>query len=212
MNEILEKIRKSISMFKIPDFDAALDEAIRTGIGTDQILKTLTQSANEIRDAYERREAGLPQLLVASHMFGRGFERIKPLMPTLKPRGKVVLGTVWKDLHDIGKNLVKAMLEHEGYEVIDLGKDVPPSVFAQKAKDLGADIVGSSAMMTTTMKYQKEIEEELRKIGIREKVKTVVGGAPLSSKWAEFVGANAYSSDCVDAVRVVNKLIEGQHE
>jgi methylmalonyl-CoA mutase cobalamin-binding domain/chain len=122
--------------------------------------------------------------------------------------GVVVLGTVEGDIHDIGKNLVAAMLFAGGFEVIDLGKDVPTEEFIKKAKEVKADIVGASALLTTTIPMQREIIKALAKEGIRDKVKVIVGGAPVTQEWADEIGADGYGADAVEAVKLAKNLLK----
>jgi methylmalonyl-CoA mutase cobalamin-binding domain/chain len=121
--------------------------------------------------------------------------------------GKVVLGTVKGDIHEIGKNLVATMLSASGFEVYDLGVDVPFEKFAQKARDVNADIVGVSALLTTTMVGQKTVIEALDDLGLRPKVKVMVGGAPVTKSWAEEIGADGFSEDAMGAVTLAKKLM-----
>jgi methylmalonyl-CoA mutase cobalamin-binding domain/chain len=123
--------------------------------------------------------------------------------------GKVVLGTVKGDIHEIGKNLVATMLSASGFEVFDLGVDVPFEKFAQKAREVSADIVGVSALLTTTMVGQKTVIEALDDMGLRPKVKVMVGGAPVTKGWAEEIGADGFSEDAMGAVTLAKKLVGG---
>jgi len=124
-----------------------------------------------------------------------------------KSLGKVVIGTVQGDIHDIGKNIVAAMLFAAGFDVIDLGKDVPAEEFAKKAKEVGANIVGASALLSTTLPVQKEIIEALKAMGIRDKVKTIFGGAPCTPEWVEEIGGDGYAENAIEAVKVAKRLI-----
>ncbi|MEM4649401.1 MAG: cobalamin-dependent protein [Candidatus Bathyarchaeia archaeon] len=117
------------------------------------------------------------------------------------------MGTVQGDIHDIGKNIVAAMLFAAGFEVYDLGKDVPAEEFAKKAKELNANIVGASALLSTTLPVQKEIIEALKAMGIRDKVKTIFGGAPCTAEWVEEIGGDGYAENAIEAVKVAKRLI-----
>jgi len=121
--------------------------------------------------------------------------------------GKVVIGTVAGDIHDIGKNIVAMMLFTAGFEVYDIGKDVSTEEFVKKTKEFDADIVALSALLTTTLPAQRDIIEALKKAGLRDKVKVLVGGAPATSKWAEEAGADGYGEDAIEAVKVAKKLL-----
>jgi trimethylamine corrinoid protein len=124
-------------------------------------------------------------------------------------QGKVVLGTVQGDMHDIGKTIVVALFKANGFDVLDLGRDVPNERIIEEAEKFGADIIGTSTLLTTTMAVQKELEEELRKAGLREKYKTIVGGAPVTQRWADRIGADAYAHDASDGVKKIKELIKG---
>ncbi|MEE8416775.1 MAG: cobalamin-dependent protein, partial [Desulfobacterales bacterium] len=121
--------------------------------------------------------------------------------------GKVLIGTVEGDVHDIGKTIVVALFKANGFDVLDIGRDVSVSRFIEEAEKFGADIIGSSTLLTTTMAVQKELEEELKKSGLRDKYKTVIGGAPVTQRWADRIGADAYAQDASDGVRKVKELL-----
>ena len=121
--------------------------------------------------------------------------------------GKIVIGTVEGDMHDIGKTIVVSLLRANGFEVLDLGRDVPIDRFIEEAEKFGADIIGSSTLLTTTMPVQKELEEELKKAGLRHKYKTIVGGAPVTQRWANRIGADAFAQDASDGVKKVKQLL-----
>ena len=123
--------------------------------------------------------------------------------------GRIILGTVAGDIHDIGKNIVEAMLSAEGFEIIDLGVDVPTETFVQKTRELNPDILGLSALITITMPVQREVIETLKREGLRESVKVIVGGAPVTAEWAESIGADAYGADPTDAVRIAKQIVSG---
>jgi trimethylamine corrinoid protein len=119
----------------------------------------------------------------------------------MSKKGVMVIGTVEGDVHDIGKGIVASLVKTNGIEVIDLGREVPAQVFVDKAKEYNADIIGSSALLTTTMTVQKEIEELLKKEGMRDKVKTMIGGAPVTQRWADRIGADYYCEDAAESVK-----------
>jgi methanogenic corrinoid protein MtbC1 len=122
--------------------------------------------------------------------------------------GKIVLGTVQGDIHDIGKNIVSSMLFAAGFEVFDLGKDIPASEFIEKAKEVGADIIGASALLTTTMPIQREIVRSALEAGIRDKVKLLFGGAPVTEEWVKEIGGDAYAENAIEAVKVAKSLLK----
>jgi 5-methyltetrahydrofolate--homocysteine methyltransferase len=162
-----------------------------------------------VGDRFRDHEIFLPDVLLAAKAMYAGLDQVRPLlgeheMPT---EGKVVIGTVQGDLHDIGKNLVGIMLRGAGFEVIDLGNDVPPERFVETAKETGAGVIGMSALLTTTMSVMKDVVSLLEKNGLRGKVRTIVGGAPLSAEFAAEIGADGYAYDGANAVDRVRALM-----
>jgi len=123
-------------------------------------------------------------------------------------RGVIVIGTVKGDVHDIGKSIVVALLKANGFTVHDLGRDVTTEAFIEKGVEINADIIGTSALLTTTMAQQKKLEEELKKAGLRDRFKTIIGGAPVTARWAARIGADAYAEDAQEAVKKVRDLLE----
>jgi trimethylamine corrinoid protein len=123
-------------------------------------------------------------------------------------QGRVVIGTVQGDVHDIGKTIVVALFKANGFEVLDLGRDVPNDKIIEEAEKFGADIIGTSTLLTTTMVLQKELEEELKSAGLREKYKTIIGGAPVTQRWADRIGADAYAHDASDGVKKMKELLK----
>jgi len=156
-------------------------------------------------------EMFLPDLMLAAEAMKAAVSVLEPEMQRRGTQrqmlGKVVLGTVKGDIHEIGKNLVATMLSASGFEVYDLGVDVPFEKFAQKAREVNADIVGVSALLTTTMVGQKTVIEALDDMGLRPKVKVMVGGAPVTKSWAEEIGADGFSEDAMGAVLLAKKLV-----
>jgi 5-methyltetrahydrofolate--homocysteine methyltransferase len=161
---------------------------------------------------FKDHEIFLPDVLLAARAMYAGMDILKPLMikegiPTV---GKVVIGTVQGDLHDIGKNLVGIMLRGAGFEIIDLGRDVPPEKFVDAAVESSADVIGMSALLTTTMPVMKKVVELAKEKGIYDRVKIIVGGAPLSKEYALQIGAHAYCYDGVNAVDRVKEFIKAE--
>jgi corrinoid protein of di/trimethylamine methyltransferase len=156
-------------------------------------------------------EMFLPDLMLAAEAMKAAVAVLEPEMQRRGMQrtmlGRVVLGTVKGDIHEIGKNLVATMLSASGFEVFDLGVDVPFEKFVEKAREVNADIVGVSALLTTTMTGQKTVIETLAKAGLRPKVKVMVGGAPVTRSWAEEIGADGYSEDAMGAVTLAKKLV-----
>jgi 5-methyltetrahydrofolate--homocysteine methyltransferase len=162
-----------------------------------------------VGDKFEKGEFFIPEMLMAARAMNAGLDLLKPLLETsdVEPVARVVMGTVKGDIHDIGKNLVGMMLRGAGFEVIDAGVDVPPEKFIEMAKANNADIVGLSALLTTTMPSMKDIIEAFKESGIRDQVKIMIGGAPVTEDYAESIGADGYSANAASAVHLAKKLI-----
>lgn len=163
----------------------------------------------KVGELFGRGEIFLPELIQAAEAMKAAVSILTDALPkgAQEKKGKVVIGTVEGDVHDIGKSLVVSLLQANGFEVYDLGRDVPIQQFIEKAAEVEADIIGSSALLTTTMEGQRKIEEELRKKGLRERYKTMVGGAPVTQRWADRIGADAYAEDAVEAVKKAQELL-----
>ena len=170
---------------------------------------TMIPAMNEVGRRYEANEYFVPELLIAARAMKASLELIRPLLAArgAEPVGRVVIGTVQGDLHDIGKNLVGAMLEGAGFEVIDLGVDVSPEKFINAAKDKKATLVALSALLTTTMHSMKAVMDKLKESGTRANVKVMIGGAPVTQKYADEIGADGYSSNANAAVALARKLL-----
>lgn len=183
--------------------------ALAQQIPAEKILnEALIPAMAEVGRLFEAQEYYVPEMLISARAMQGGLNILRPLLAAtgLKPIGKVVCGTVKGDLHDIGKNLVMMMLEGAGYQVLDLGVDVPPDRFIQAAKD-GAQLIGMSAMLTTTMPNMKVTIDALTAAGVRDQVKIMVGGAPLTQAYAEQIGADGYAPDASAAVRKAKDLL-----
>lgn len=187
-------------------------EALQENISPQSLISDyLIKGMEEIGTQFEEGKAYVPNLLMSARAMKGALELLKPYMENNKEvvsLGKVVVGTVKGDLHDIGKNLVCSMLEGCGFEVINLGVDVSDEKFVQAVKDNKADIVCMSALLTTTMVYMKEVIKAFEKAGIRNEVKIMVGGAPLNEKFAEEIGADGYSDNANAAVTLARKLMQ----
>ena len=186
------------------------NSAIDGGINPLEIMtKGFREGINKVGDLFDTGEIFLPELIQAAEIMKTVNEIIISALPedSQEKNGIIVLGTVQGDIHDIGKILVASLLKVNGFDVYDIGHDVNVETFIEKAQELNADIIGSSSLLTTTMRCQKDLEEELRKKNIRDKFKTMVGGAPVTQRWADRIGADAYGEDANDAVRKALKLI-----
>jgi len=184
--------------------------AIEQKITAKKILDDgLFRGMNTIGEKFKNHEIFLPEVLMAAKAMQAGMDLLKPLLilADIPSKGKVVLGTVRGDLHDIGKNLVGIMLKGAGFEVIDLGSDVSPEKFIETAKKHEAPVIGMSALLTTTMPVMKEVVNLLRNENLEDKIKTIIGGAPVSKNFAEEIGASAYSYNGAHAVKCVKELL-----
>lgn len=197
----------------------SLDEA-RAVAGAEQALRDGVDPFTAIRDGllagmaragqlFEEQEYFVPELLVASDALYAGLNVLRPHLRSedLGAPGKVVIGVVEGDTHDIGKNLVRIILQTKGFEVHDLGRDVPPARFVDKAVEVGADVIALSTLMTTTMSNMDETVRVLVARGLRERFKVVVGGSPLSKAYADRIGADGYSRDAIGAAELVRRLV-----
>jgi len=184
-------------------------KALSEGIDPVALLEEgFVPAITEVGRLFEEEEIYLPELMLAAEAMKGAATICNAAIPKekAKHRGKVVLGTVEGDIHDIGKSIVESFLSANGFEVYDLGREVPTVRFIEKAVEMEADVIATSALLTTTMGAQKELEEELRKRFLRDKFKTIVGGAPVDQKWADTIGADAYAEDAAEAVQKIREL------
>jgi corrinoid protein of di/trimethylamine methyltransferase len=211
-DELFQKMSQSILD---GDSDAAIalaKQAIDSGIDPlEAISKGFVVGVNQVGESFACGQAFLPELVMAG-------EAMKAAVATLEPEmqkrgtsrqvyGKVVLATVEGDIHEIGKTLVGTMLSASGFQVYDLGVDVPTAKIIEKVKEVDADLVGLSALLTTTMVKQKEVIDELHRLGLRKKVKVMVGGAPVTKDWVQKIEADGYSEDAIGAVGLAKRLV-----
>jgi 5-methyltetrahydrofolate--homocysteine methyltransferase len=192
-----------------PQVQAGVQAALTQGVAADVILnQALIAAMNEVGKRFEEGDFFVPEMLIAARAMQAGLTLLKPQLTEsgVKAAGTVAIGTVKGDLHDIGKNLVAMMLEGAGFEVQDLGVDVAPDVFV-KAVQNGAQVIGMSALLTTTMNNMKSTLQALQEAGLRSQVKVVIGGAPVTEVYAQQIGADAYAPDASGAVRTVRNLL-----
>jgi len=208
--EILKEISESIQQGDGEKVSELTRQAVEQKIPPKRILdESLIGGMNTIGERYKAHEIFLPQVLLAAKAMYAGMDVLRPLflkegMPAV---GKVVIGTVQGDLHDIGKNLVGIMLKGAGFEVIDLGNDVPPEKFVEAATKEDATVIGMSALLTTTMPVMKRTLELLKEKGLTGKIRTIIGGAPVSEEFAQQIGADGYGYDSTNAVECVKRLV-----
>ena len=206
----LEKIRNAIIETMPAEAGVATEEALAEGLSAKEILDgALIPGMDEVGKLFREGEYFVPEVLVAAKAMNQCMDLIEPLLVSggVKKIGKVVAGTIEGDLHDIGKNLVCMMLKGAGFEIIDLGVDVKPEEFVEAAKGAKPDILVVSALLTTTMLNMPRVIEELKKAGIRDCVKVLIGGAPVSQTYAEEIGADGYSPDSSGAVELARRLV-----
>lgn len=184
-------------------------KALSEGIDPVALLEEgFVPAITEVGRLFEEEEIYLPELMLAAEAMKGAAAICNEAIPKEKAtrRGRIVIGTVEGDIHDIGKSIVESFLSANGFEVYDLGREVPTVRFIEKAVEMEADVIATSALLTTTMGAQKELEEELRKRFLRDKFKTIVGGAPVDQKWADMIGADAYAEDAAEAVQKIREL------
>lgn len=210
-----ELMKKAFDAIVEADEDMAtevLDAGAAEGITAVELLQEgFSKGMNELGDQFGRGEIFLPELIFATEVMKVVTDRVDEELAAkgdgAAEKGKVVMGTVEGDVHDIGKGICVSMLKASGLDVYDLGREVPVDTFIEKAEEVGADIIGTSALLTTTMTVQKDLEETLKERGLRDKYITMVGGSPVTQRWAEKIGATAYSEDASECCDVALKLI-----
>ena len=206
----LKQIAENLIQGKAPKVKELVQKAVDEGEDVEKILnEALLAGMSVVGDKFKRNEFYVPEVLIAARAMKAGMEVIRPFLveKNIKGEGTVVLGTVKGDLHDIGKNLVGMMLEGAGFEVVDLGVDIPAEKFIQVAKEKNADIIGLSALLTTTMPAMKDVIAALTKEGIRKNVKVMIGGAPVTQDYADEIGADGYAPDAASAVDKAKELL-----
>jgi corrinoid protein of di/trimethylamine methyltransferase len=209
----MEDLKKLYDAILTGNFKAAREitqQALAAGADPQEMVqKHMIPAMDEVGRRYEANEYFVPELLISARAMKASLEFIRPLLVAkgAEPAGRVVIGTVKGDLHDIGKNLVAAMLEGAGFEVIDLGVDVPPEKFIAALNEKKAHLVAMSALLTTTMNSMKTTVEAIKTAGVRAKVKIMIGGAPVTEKYAEEIGADGYSTNANSAVALARKLM-----
>jgi corrinoid protein of di/trimethylamine methyltransferase len=206
------KVSDAIKQGQVELTEELAKDLIRAGADPLEVLNEVTSTLKEIGDAFSRGDLFLVHMILASEAAKAAMavltEEIKKQKKEVKYAGRVLIGTVAGDIHDIGKRLVSTFLEMEGFEVIDLGIDVPTQTFVEKVNELKPDVLGLSALVTSTMPVQGEVIEALREAGLRNSVKVIVGGSSVSASWAEEVGADSFGSDATEAVANVKALIK----
>ena len=219
MNDAIKSIYDAVMAYDADLVKKLVGEAISNGENPIKIMNEgLSRAIIEIGDKFGREEIFLVELMVAADACKAGVELVKKnilekKVDSEKPRGIIVLGTVQGDIHNIGKDILKTLLETSGFEVHDIGVDQPAESFIDKALEVNAKMIGSSALLTTTAPNQKGIETNLSDRKLKGKIRTIIGGAATSSDWAKEIGADFYASTATEGVNIIKKFFEGEdHE
>ena len=209
---IYSKLQKAVEEYDADLAETAAKEALSAGLDPIEAIQLgLSKGMNTISELFDEGEVFVPQILLAAEAFERAVAVLTAdisMEDKAKATvGKVLIHTVQGDIHDVGKNIVKTMLAASGFEVIDLGRDVPVDVVIAKVKELKVDIVAGSALMTTTMPSQRDIVKGLEEEGIRGNVKCMFGGAPVSPEWVDQIGADGYAENAAEAIKIAKELV-----
>ena len=211
MSEHLEKIKEAVISGKHTEIENLVQAAIESKADLDQIINDAMIAAMDIvGQKFAKNEIFIPEMLVSAVTMKKGLDIIKPLLKSdeVQSRGTIIMATVKGDIHDIGKNLVIMMLQGAGFDVVDLGVDRSTEDLTQKVEEIKPDILGLSALLTTTMPEIKNVIETLKDKGLRDSIKVIVGGAPLNAAFAEKVGADGYGKDAAEAVELARRLVK----
>ncbi len=208
--EVLEKMAEAVIRGKAPDVKTLMAEALEAGLNPGDILnQALVKGMGIIGERFKKNEVYVPEVLIAARAMKAGMELLRPRLVSsgVKPRGVAVIGTVKGDLHDIGKNLVGMMLEGAGFQVVDAGVDVAPEKFVELAKAHQADVIGVSALLTTTMTSMRLVVEAVRASELAARVKVIIGGAPVTQTFCEEIRADGYAPDAASAADLAKSLV-----
>lgn len=210
--EINAKLRECI----ISGNKEGLVEVVEDGLSQDvsplDLIDQMTDIMKEVGEKFENGEAFLPEMVKAADAWKVAVAKLEPKLAedqaALEKVGRIVIGTVQSDMHDLGKNIVVAFLKTVGFEIMDVGIDASPSKLIDAAKEFDADIIGASALLTTTMPYQKALIEHLEARNLRDKFKVIVGGGPVNQKWADEIGADGYANDAAEAAKLCMSIMD----
>jgi len=211
MDKTLSRLRDAVVLMKADDARKVAEEALESGIpAVEAINDGLVAGMLIVGEKFKTKEYFVPEILACSKAFYAGLDILRPLLKPgqMKKKGEIVIGVVEGDVHDIGKNIVKIMLEADGYRIHDLGRDVKLSLFIEQAEQVGADMIAISSLMSTSMFYMGKVIDLLRESGLRDRVKVIVGGAPVFPGFARKIGADGYARDAMEAVKEVGRLLE----
>ncbi len=207
---IMQRIADQVEKGDTEGAQLSITEALNQGQAAERILYDgLVSGMNIVSEKFKNNEVFIPEVLVSAKAMNFGLVQLKPHLAAahVEPRGKVVMGSIQGDLHDIGKNIVGMLLQGAGYEIFDLGADVPVQRFVETAREQQADIVGMSSLLTTTMVNMQSVIEGLALADIRSRVKVIIGGAPVTAAFAEKIGADGYAPDAASAIDLVEGLL-----
>ena len=210
MDKLFEEIKNTVIAGRHTEIEALVEMAIQQNVDLDELINgALIAAMDVVGDRFSKSEIFVPEMLVAAVTMKKGLDMIKPLLQKgqKQSKGKVIICTVSGDLHDIGKNLVGMMLEGGGFEVIDLGVDVTVENVIDKVAEIQPQVLGLSALLTTTLPEMEKVITVLETRGMREKVKVIIGGAPVDADFANKIGADAYGKDAAEAVTIARRLI-----
>lgn len=210
---ILEEISEFLQKGKRKNVKALIEQTLEEGIDPKIILKEgLMSGMSIIGGKFKREEVFVPDVMMAARAMNVGLSILEPKLVEAgnEPIGRVVIGTVQGDLHDIGKNLTAMLLKGAGFEIYDMGVDVSAEAFLEKAEEVNADIIGLSALLSTTMSQMKEVIDLLKEKNLRDKYIVMIGGAPITNEFAEEIGADYYTPDAASAAEVAKKAVESK--
>jgi 5-methyltetrahydrofolate--homocysteine methyltransferase len=212
MTELLETIKNTVVVGRKGEIEKQVQQALDSGVDPDRLINDALISAMDVVGRnFSEGKIYVPEMLLSAKTMQQGLNIIKPLLETGESQNQsaIVMATVKGDLHDIGKNLVSMMLEGAGFRIIDLGVDVNIDEMVETLKKEEADILGLSALLTTTMREMREVIKALDTAGLRDRVKVMIGGAPINQAFADKIGADAYGKDAAEAVRLARRLLVG---
>jgi 5-methyltetrahydrofolate--homocysteine methyltransferase len=211
MSELFAKIQQAVIAMKIDETRKLIEQGLHLGEKPLELLNLgLIPSLKIVGEKFKRDEIFLPEVMLSARAFKAGFDALKPLLLAgeYKPRAKVIIGTVAGDVHDIGKNIVAALLEGNGYLVIDLGVNVAPAKFVDAAKKEKPQVIGMSTLLTTTMPEMAKVLQALEAAGVRKQLKVIIGGAPVTREYAEKIQADGFGADAQEGVELINRWVE----
>jgi len=210
LEQFLSNAKKSIMEADTAKAEEIAKQALAEGMDLGELLENgYVPGIIEMGDLFEDEKIFLPELMRSAETMKAASEICNAAIKKedAVKRGKIVLGTVKGDIHDIGKKIVESFLSASGFEVYDLGRDIPAKKFVDMALEIDADVIATSALLTTTMPEQEKLEKELTEASLKDKFKTIVGGAPVNQKWADTIGADAYAEDAASAAKVIRELL-----